>query len=317
MDTGRNDQLGELAADAALERSDFLVQATEQLRRFLDANRDRVAELGGLTLIDEDPDSLSIAPDMTFRSRTRGLHETRGQWDSETEVIESAAELVELYNPADIYAAFAEAAREAAGLAPEPTATDDLIDTAMVAPDESFPVGGDPYAAAADDWAAGRPTAVEADDDESARRRLYDLALEYQERSQRSESRLLDQFEAAAANLTSRLGDLIVVDDDDERLTLTANDGFRAEVIPEEGEGEWRTLETPDELVEFYDPTDVFGDLADALAEAWPSIAPEDAAAASDAAADDDAADDGDDGDGDDETDEEPSRNGSGGLARE
>ena len=31
-----NDLLGELAADAALERADFIVQATEQLRRFLD-----------------------------------------------------------------------------------------------------------------------------------------------------------------------------------------------------------------------------------------------------------------------------------------
>ena len=30
-----------------------------------------------------------------------------------------------------------------------------------------------------------------------------------------------------------------------------------------------------DELVEFYDPTDVFGDLADALAEAFPAVAPE------------------------------------------
>ena len=28
-----NDLLGELASDAALERSDFIVQATEQLRR--------------------------------------------------------------------------------------------------------------------------------------------------------------------------------------------------------------------------------------------------------------------------------------------
>ncbi len=34
MDTGRNDLLGEIAADAALERSDFLVQSTDQLRRF-------------------------------------------------------------------------------------------------------------------------------------------------------------------------------------------------------------------------------------------------------------------------------------------
>ena len=31
----------------------------------------------------------------------------------------------------------------------------------------------------------------------------------------------------------------------------------------------------PDELVEFYDPTDVFGDLADALAETYPGIAPD------------------------------------------
>ncbi|MGZ8515549.1 MAG: hypothetical protein ACXW4H_07615, partial [Candidatus Limnocylindrales bacterium] len=29
-----------------------------------------------------------------------------------------------------------------------------------------------------------------------------------------------------------------------------------------------------EELVEFYDPTDVFGDLADALAEAFPAVAP-------------------------------------------
>ena len=35
MDTSRNDLLGEIAGDAALERSDFLVQSTEQLRKFL------------------------------------------------------------------------------------------------------------------------------------------------------------------------------------------------------------------------------------------------------------------------------------------
>src|ERR671911_140345 len=104
--TSRNDQLGELAADAALERSDFLVQSTEQLHRFLDANRERISELGGLTLIDEDPDYLSIAPDLTFRSRTRYQDELTGEWVSETEVIESAGELTELYNPADIYQAF-------------------------------------------------------------------------------------------------------------------------------------------------------------------------------------------------------------------
>jgi hypothetical protein len=179
------------------------------------------------------------------------------------------------------------------------------MDTAMVGPEESFPVSGDPYVAAADEWAATRPAAVEADDDESAARRLYDLALEYQERSQRSEAQLLDQFESATANLTQRLGDLIIVDDEDERLTLTASDGFRAEVVPEEGDGEWKALNTPDELVEFYDPTDVFGDLADALAEAWPALASDEEEAVAVA-----------DGDDEDDEDDGTSRNGSGGTPR-
>jgi hypothetical protein len=184
------------------------------------------------------------------------------------------------------------------------------MDASMVGPEETFAIGNDPYAAAADEWAATQPEVLEADDDEAAARRLYDLALEYQERSQRSESRLLDQFEAASTNLSARLGDLIIVDDDDERLTLTANDGFKAEVVPEDAGGEWRTLETPEELVEFYDPTDVFGDLADALAEAWPSVVPE--AELEEVRPADEA-----DGADDEEEGTDGSKNGSGGLPRE
>ena len=317
METSRNDLLGELAADAALERGDFLAQAGEQLSRFLDSNRQRISELGGLTLIDEDPDYLSIAPDLTFRSRSRYQDDVTGEWISETEVIEGAGELVELYNPSDVYGWFAEAAREAAGLAPEPTATDDLLDVAGVGPDESFPVGeANAYAAAADEWAAGQEEPLEADTEEAAARRLYDLALEYQERSQRSEARLLEQFEETAIVLSERLGDLVIVDDDDERLVLQAAGGFRAEVVPEDADGEWRTLSSPDELVEYYDPTDVFGDLADALAEAFPSVAPElereDALAEGDEAEvlDEDGALE------DEDADDATSGNGTGGLPR-
>jgi len=279
MDTSRNDLLGEIAADAALERSDFLVQSTDQFRRFLDANKARIDALGGLTLIDEDPDYLSIAPDLSFRSRTRFIDDLTGEWTSETEVIETAAELLELYNPADLYTAFAEAARDAAGLGQEPTAAPDLLESAGVGVDESISPGADPYAAAADDWAAGQPAPLDADDDEIAAQRLYDLALEFQERSQRAESRLLEQFEEASSLLTGRIGDLIINDDEDERLTLTSSGAFSAEVLTEE-ENEWRRLDSADQLVEYYDPTDVFGDLADALAEAYPSIAPELTAAA-------------------------------------
>jgi hypothetical protein len=308
MDTSRNDLLGEIAGDAALERSDFLVRSTEQLRKFLDANKSRIAELGGLTLIDEDPDYLAVAPDLTFRSRTRFVDDLTGEWTAETEVIESAGELVELYNPADIYTAFAEAAREAAGMAAEPTATADMLETAGIGIDEaSAPAGADPYAAAADEWAAANPLPLDADDDEVAAQRLYDLALEFQERSQRSESRLLEQFEDAAGLLSARIGDLIINDDDDERLTLSSTGVFKAEVLTEE-ENEWRPLANAEELVEYYDPTDVFGDLADALAEAYPSIAPElNAEAGStngtgpDGATDGDAEESDDDADDDDE----------------
>jgi hypothetical protein len=216
-----------------------------------------------------------VAQDLTFRSRSRYLDDDTGEWVSETEVIESSSELVELYNPADIYAAFSEAAREAAGLPPEPTAGDELMESAGIAPEETIVFGEDPYAAAADSWAAGQPISLTEDDDESAARRLYDLALEYQERSQRNEARLLEDFESAASGLISTIGDLIIVDDDDERLTLTAAGTFRAEVIPEDSGETWRTLDGAAELVEFYDPTDVFGDLADALAEAFPNVAPD------------------------------------------
>jgi hypothetical protein len=284
----RSGALGEIAADAAMERNSFLASAGDQLKRFLDANRGRIREAGGMVLIDDDPDYLSLAPDGSFRSRTRYQDEVTGEWFSETEVIESAGELVELYNPADIYAAFAEAAREEGGLPDEPTATDDMLDTAGIAPGERVGVGvgqdefaDEAYAGAADDWAARQAEVGEPRDAQDAARRLYDLALSFQERSQHSEARLIEQFEVASADLARHLGDLLILDDEDERLWFKANGSFEAEVVPqveddEEARAEWRRLSTPDELVEFYDPTDVFGDFAEALVETHPAIAAED-----------------------------------------
>ena len=276
MDTSRNDQLGELAADASLERADFLAAASAQLSKFLDANSDRIAEIGGLVLIDDEVDYLAIADDLTFRSRSRYLDEATGKWVSETEVIESPSELIELYNLADVFAAFQDATKEEAGLGDEPTGTGDLLRSADIAPTDTVGLGGvDPYAAAADDWAtSGRTIEEPPETEEEAAERLYDLALAFQERSQQTEAHLLEQFESAAAQLTAVLGDLIIVDDEDERLTLRSNGSFVAEVVPEaEAEaGTWRKLDGPDDLVEFYDPTDVFGDLADTLAEAFPAL---------------------------------------------
>ena len=226
MDASRSELLGALASDAALERSDFLVSATDQLKRFLDANAHRITALGGMTLIDDDPDFLSIAPDLTFRSRSRYLDDTTGEWVSETEVIESAAELVELYNPADVYAAFTEAAREAAGLPPAPTGEPR---TCSRSPTSRASDGAALDARTPRPPTSGRPARAgrrSPPDEEAAAQRLYDLALSFQERSQRSEARLLDDFADVATRLSEKLGDVIVVDDDDERLVLKSGCGI-------------------------------------------------------------------------------------------
>jgi hypothetical protein len=282
---GMSSALGEIATEAALERTSFLSAAGKQLHDFLQSNKQRIKEAGGLVLIDEDPDYLSVAPDGSFRSRTRYQDEVTGEWRSETEVIDTAAELVELYNPAEIFAAFAEAAREQAGLPEEPTAADDLMDVAGIAPGETVGVGvggtdvtEEGYARAADEWAASQSAKAEPADADEAASRLYDLALTFQERSQHTEARLLEQFETLVADLSPFVGDLMVLDDEDERLWLKRNGHFEAEVVPEADEdgareGSWKRLSSPDDMVEFYDPTDVFGDLAEALAESFPHVA--------------------------------------------
>jgi hypothetical protein len=270
----RNDVLGEIAGDASMERNDFLASATAQLRGFLEANEERLRQLGGLVLIDEDPDYLSVTPDGTFRSRTR-FQDAKGKWHSETEVIESASDLIELYNPADVYAAFVEAAKEAAGFEAEPTGAEGLPRAAGIAAGDTVVLEeGRAYAEAADRWAEGH--GEEPQDTEDAARRLYDLALEFQDESQGSEASLISRFEGAAARLTAMLGDMTVTDDEDERLTLLSTGELVAEVLPE-GAETWERLTAPDQLVEYYDPTDVFSDLADAIAEAFPSVAPPEA----------------------------------------
>ncbi len=272
MDPTRNDLLGELASDAALERSDFLATAGEQMQRFFEANRKRIEALGGLVLIDDEPDYLAVAPDVSFRSRSRYIDEESGQWVNETEIIESAAELVELYNPSDVYQWFAEAAREAAGLGPEPTGNEDVLEAANVAVEDTVSLDDEDrgYAEAADTWAARHPRG--ADTEEEAAGSLYDLAVDYLDRSQKTEASLIARFEETAGPLSARIGDLIIIDDEDERLVLTGAGRFQGEVVPEGAEGEWKKLTSADDIVAFYDPTDVFSDLADALAEGYPGI---------------------------------------------
>jgi hypothetical protein len=126
-----------------------------------------------------------------------------------------------------------------------------------------------------EEWIDHIPTPT---DKPEAARYLYDLALTFQERSQRSEARLLDDFQEASEGLAKMLGDSLVLEDEDERLWFKATGSFEAEVVPEyneEGEPQWQALNTPGDMVQFYDPTDLFGDLAEAIAEEHPAVAPE------------------------------------------
>jgi hypothetical protein len=257
MEGRRNAALADMARDAEIERSDFLVRAGEQLERFMATHQTRIRDLGGLVLIDDDPDYLAVAPDGTFRSRSRVYDEASGQWLSETEVIDTAAELAELYNPADILQAFADSQAEDAGI-------EDRIG-------EEAAVGADGlYAEAADQWAAGQPEVREATDEQSAALALYELTLDFQDRSQRTEAGLVEQFENASAALLGMVGTFVVVDDDDEHLSLAVG-GFRGRVIPEGGTA-WEDISSPDQIVRYYDPTDIFGDLAESIADAYPAV---------------------------------------------
>jgi hypothetical protein len=268
MEGRRNAALADMARDAEIERSDFLVRAGEQLDRFMAAHQNRIRQLGGLVLIDDDdpdhPEYLAVAPDGTFRSRSRVFDDARGVWITETEVIETAAELVEIYNPADILQAFAEAEADDVGVDVE-GALDEVVET-----EELVTADGALYAEAADQWAAGQPEVREARDEEGAALALYELALDFQDRSQRTEGALIEQFETAAGGLLGLVSTLVIVDDDDEHLALAVG-GFRGRVIPE-GEESWQDISSPDQIVRFYDPTDVFGDLAEAIVDSYPSV---------------------------------------------
>jgi hypothetical protein len=93
----------------------------------------------------------------------------------------------------------------------------------------------------------------------------------FRDRSVAAEVGLLEEFERAAAPLARITGDMIFLDGPDERLTLEHDGRLRAEVVPDDEEGGWRTLRTSIDLTEFYSPEEVFGRLADELKRTFPA----------------------------------------------
>jgi hypothetical protein len=86
------------------------------------------------------------------------------------------------------------------------------------------------------------------------------------------ESALVEDFETAVGETNRQVGDVVVVERSDERLILTRRGSFNGQVLPDDGNRAWQALTHPDDLVRFHDPTDLFGDVAEALANLFPGL---------------------------------------------
>ena len=130
----------------------------------------------------------------------------------------------------------------------------------------------DLFRALAAELARAFPATADEGADVVAMMALRDLALVWREQTLDAEAMLFAEFNQAATRLARTLGEFVIVDDDDEQLVLDRDGQLKAKVL-DRSTGAWRELDAPDDLVDSYDPTDVFADLADALVEAFPSLA--------------------------------------------
>jgi hypothetical protein len=257
--------LRELSAEAELERRDFLYEATEQLRRFLDQNRDRLREIGPIKLVDNEQDYLLYHPvDETWTTRLTYQDPADSEWYDEEQLVDTISELIELYNPADIYAWLMEAARDAPS---------HLVPADELAREEEL-VEGD----ASDDWQAELPTPQQ---ETLAAQRLWQLADAYRAQLGSAQGQLLREFTANAEEVLRRTGDLPLLDEPDDMLILRADGRFETsldlsdrsdEVIAVDAHREGLSVAEAKTIATFYDPADVLHWVTEALAERYPAV---------------------------------------------
>jgi hypothetical protein len=257
--------LRELAGEADLERRDFLYEATEQLRRFLDANRDRLREIGPIKLVDDEQDYLVYHPvDDTWQTRLTYQDPADQEWYDEEQVIDTISELVELYNPADVFAWMIEAAKD-------PVAH--LVAADELEREEELVERGD------DDWESGLPPSQQ---ETLAAQRLWQLADAYRGQLATAQGQLLREFVANAEEVLARTGDLPLLDEQDDVLVLRSDGRFETSLDLSDRPSDVAAEVTPRRsglavtgakaIAEFYDPADVLHWVTDALAERYPAV---------------------------------------------
>jgi hypothetical protein len=256
--------LRELAAESELERRDFLYEATEQLRRFLDANRDRLREVGPIKLVDDDQDYLLYHPiDETWTTRLTYQDPADNEWYDQEQLVDTISELVELYNPADIFSWLMEAARDAPGhlvAADELAREEELVEVA-------------------DDWEAGLPPTQQ---ETLAAQRLWQLADAYRAQLSTTQAQQLREFSANAEEVLRRTGELVLLEEPDDVLVLRADGRFETsldlsdrprDALPDIEAGRPGVSVTEAKTIaNFYDPADVLHWVTEALAERYPAV---------------------------------------------
>jgi hypothetical protein len=258
--------LREVAAEAELERRDFLYEATEQLRRFLDQNRDRLREIGPIKLVDNEQDYLLYHPvDETWTTRLTYQDPADHEWYDEEQLVDTIIELVELYNPADIFAWLLEASRDAPG---HLVAADELAREEEVVDPPS-----------ADDWQAELPPPQQ---ETLAAQRLWQLADAYRAQLGSAQAQLLREFTSNAEEVLRRTGDLPLLDEPEDMLVLRADGRFETSldlsdrpeevVATVEARRAGLTVTEAKTIAAFYDPADVLHWVTEALTDRYPAV---------------------------------------------
>lgn len=267
MSTPRIAALRELAAEAELERRDFIYEATEQLRRFLDSNRERLREIGPLKLVDDEQDYLVFDPvEETWTTRLTYRDPADGEWYDEEQTVEAVSEVVELYNPADILAWFIESAHDPVS---------HLVPADELAAREE--VDAEPSAEA--DWQAELPSTQQ---ETIAAQRLWQLADAYRTQIGDQQKQALREFVANAEEVLARTGDLVLLDEESDVLLLRSDGRFETSLdlsdlpigaaLDHDPRRIGLTVTDARTIADVYDPVDVLQWVTDALSERYPAV---------------------------------------------